>query len=313
MQPGGADAIVARRRTAGRATRAPAYFVAAALACALGAFSPAALASEPSSRSWSDANRARRAHRSFDPNHDAFAIELGFGALGRTFVYADRGTSNLRDYTLYAAPTAYFRAEAWPSVFFPRLPFDLGVVGGASSALGVKSTIDGARIPTTWTRWDLGLAARVGIPRGSARVTLTYGRDRFAFSTSDVVFYELPQVDYAYLRVGADARVWLWKFAGLASLGWRFSLLGSRDGTQRDTITDRFAHATYGGVDVQLGAALPLLPLFRQQWLRGLELRATVEWTRWFYAMHPQVGDEYVAGGALDHAFGLRLGAAWVW
>lgn len=272
----------------------------------IGPFAPAARASEPSAF-------GRRAHRSFDPNRNAFGVELGNGLLGRTFVYADRGTANLRDYSLYAATTAYFRAEAWPTVFFPRLPFDLGVVGGASSALGLKSTIDGAHVPTAWTRWDVGLAARVGIPRGSARLTVAYGRDRFAFATSDVVFYELPQVDYAYLRVGADARVWLWNFAGLVSLGWRFSLLGDRDGTQRETITDRFAHATYGAVDVQLGAAMPLSWLWQRRWLRGLEVRATVEWTRWFYSMHPQLGDEYVAGGALDHAFGLRLGAAWVW
>jgi hypothetical protein len=301
-----ADAIAARRPRAGRATRGAAYFVAGALACALGALAPQALASEPG-------DRARRAHRSFDPNHDAFGVELGFGVLGRTFVYADRGTANLRDYSLWAAPSSFVRAEAWPTVFFPRLPFDLGLVGGAASAFALRSTIDGARIPTSWTRWDVGIAARVGIPRGSARVTLAYGRDRFAFSTSDVVFYELPQVDYAYVRLGGDARIALWRFAALASVGWRFALLGSRDGIQRDTLTERFSHATLGGVDVQLGAALPLLPLFRQRWLRGLELRATLEWTRWFYAMHPALGDEYVAGGALDHMFGLRLGAAWVW
>ncbi len=309
MQSLGARANASRSDAARRPPPVGAYCVAAALACSVGALAPAARADDAQVESTG----ARRTHRTFDPDHDAVGLELGLGLLGRTFVYADRGTANLRDYSLYGAPTSYVRAEAWPSLLAPRLPFDLGVVGGASTAFGSKSTIDGARIGNAWTRWDVGLAARVRIPRGSARVSLAYGRDRFAFSTSDVVFYELPQVDYAYVRVGADARVGLGRFAALASLGWRFAVLGSRDGTQRETISDRFSHSTVGGIDVQLGAALPLWPLLRQRGLRGLELRAALEWTRWFYAMHPQLGDEYVAGGALDHMFGLRLGAAWVW
>ena len=45
----------------------------------------------------------------------------------------------------------------------------------------------------------------------------------------------------------------------------------------------------------------------------GLEARLVAEYARFFYSFTPQVGDAYVAGGALDQIYGMRLGAAYAY
>jgi hypothetical protein len=251
----------------------------------------------------------------WDPDRSAVGVEGGVGVLGRTFVYADRGTADLREYEALAIATPYVRFDVWPAFIPKKFPLDLGFVGGAGGSIGLRSTIDGARVPTRWTRWDLGVALRAHIPRGSARLGVSVGRDRFAFDASEVPSWQLPQTDYTYVRVGVDARIRLGFAAVVGALGYRFVPLGHRDGAALDTVSDRFPHATVGGVDAQLGIVLPLYGrsgIGLDRWLRGLEVRTTFEWTRWFYAMHPELGDAYVAGGALDHGFGVRFGFGWV-
>lgn len=285
-----------RRRPRGRA-----YVFAAAVACA------ATAASAPAA-----AAKVRPRHRMFDPDHSAVGVEAGLGVLGRTFAYADRGTPNLRDYSAWGVAAPYARLDVWPTFLIKKFPLDLGLVGGVATSAGLRSTIDGDRVPTSWTRWDLGVALRASIPYGSARLGVSVGRDRFAFGASDALAYELPQVDYTYVRVGADVRGRFGWAVVTSAIGYRFVPLGARDGTQVDTVNGRFPRSTAGGVDLQLGVALPLYYLTRDRGFRGVEVRTTFEWTRWFHSMHPQLGDEYVAGGALDHMFGVRFGVAWV-
>jgi hypothetical protein len=314
VRPASLDAIAIRRTGARRSARPAAYFAATSLACAITA---AALEIKAASRDATatptdvGVERPRRDHGIAE--RAAVDVEAGIGVFGRSFLFDDRGTPNLRDYTLYATPMPYAQVEAWPSALFGAFPVDVGLLLGGASTVGFGSTIDGASVPTSWTRWNLGVAARVAMPRGFARVTVSYDRDRFAYSTSDpVLAVEVPQTDYASLRVGADGRLSLGRGTGrvalLAGFAWRFVQLGARDGSSLSQVSDRFPQATVGGLDAHVGVVVPLARV-----MRGLEARATFEYTRWFYAMHPALGDAYVAGGALDQRFGVRLGAAWCW
>ena len=42
------------------------------------------------------------------------------------------------------------------------------------------------------------------------------------------------------------------------------------------------------------------------------ELRLQLEYTRYYYTMNPEVGDPYVAGGALDEFFGSQITVSYV-
>ena len=44
----------------------------------------------------------------------------------------------------------------------------------------------------------------------------------------------------------------------------------------------------------------------------GLEGRIVFDYERYFYAFQPIPGDAYVAGGALDQFFGVRLAVAYI-
>ena len=49
------------------------------------------------------------------------------------------------------------------------------------------------------------------------------------------------------------------------------------------------------GADAELVARYAVSPMF--------ELRAGLEWRRYWFAMHSQPGDTYIAGGAVDQSF----------
>jgi hypothetical protein len=46
--------------------------------------------------------------------------------------------------------------------------------------------------------------------------------------------------------------------------------------------------------------------------IEGVEARVMGEYTRFFSSFSPEVGDPYVAGGALDHFLGVRLAGAYI-
>jgi hypothetical protein len=104
----------------------------------------------------------------------------------------------------------------------------------------------------------------------------------------------LPAARTIAVRLGFDARLLV---AGRLSLflGGAYLLT-----TSPGEIYDRFRAPRVFGVDGELGAALAIVP--------GLEARLTGRYTRYVATFKPIIGDQIVAGGALDEQLQFGLG-----
>lgn len=232
---------------------------------------------------------------------------LGFDLGGRFFSYNDGLSSNLRDYDVFGAPQIFLQAGVYPfsGMDTPVLQ-GLGIVGDFRIALGLGSeTADGAQVDTTWYRWDAGIRLRQ--PLGSVEtaddrrvilgLTGTIGQDSFTLEAPGLLQAELPSVSYTFLRVGLDA----WFPAGPIWLTLKGGYLGA---VSAGEVYDRFTATSIGGIDLGGGISIPIVA--------GLDARIMAEYVRWFYAYEPEVGDAFIAGGALDQYIHLQVGPGYV-
>jgi len=228
----------------------------------------------------------------------AAGMELG----ARDFRYTSRVTQNLRDYSLGAAPLVVANGAVYPFVASARALPDIGVVGSFAQAVGVSSaTPSGTTVATRWSRYSVGAVMRLrfdGVADGAVvRVSGVYGEEAFAFDdATSGLDAQLPAVTYRFVRPYVDARVELGRAAAFAGVGYLAVLSGG-------AVADRFPSASVAGVEASLGGAFAIV--------RGLELRAVLDYRRFFYALHPVPGATYVAGGALDQLAGAQLALAY--
>jgi len=223
------------------------------------------------------------------------SIDIG----NRRFKYSDPVGGALRPYNLSIAPMLSFGLEAYPlaTLDVPVLR-DLGFRGRFSRAFGLDSTTpEGATIDTTWTRFGGELRERLLIPgRHPLEFGAFFGGDAsyFEMSSKSKVGALLPSARTIALRFGLDGRVLV---AGRFSTELGFAYLAV---TSPGAIYERFRDPQVAGIDGNLGCALALIP--------GLEARLVGRYTRYFATFHPEVGDPFVAGGALDEQLQVSLG-----
>ena len=218
-----------------------------------------------------------------------FAAGGGSGA--RIVRYSDGLSPGLRTYDLAASPNLVLSAEVYP---FARLDVPvlrgLGVYGGFQRALGVSSeTSNGTSVSTNWWRAEGGLRLRLAFGDEARFVLGVHGgivKERFAYEGDQNLVSWLPDVDYLFWRAGVDGRLRAGPVAILAQLAYLPAIQGG-------ALADRFRQTSFGALELGGGLAVPIVPIF--------EMRATAVYTRVFYSFHPEVGDLYVAGGALDH------------
>jgi hypothetical protein len=235
---------------------------------------------------------------------ELFSIAVSFELAGRFFSYNDIYSNNLRDYDVFGVPSLFVGAEIYPLADSGTpIAEDLGVVGHFAQAFALDSeTSDGTVVGTSWNRFDVGLRFRLNLgDRGDAPVLgLTGGFSRmdFSFDAPAPLSEEVPAVTYSSLFVGLDGRVPV----GPVAIGAGAKYLGALGAG--DT-KDRFTDPSIGGVSFGLGVAVPIA--------MGLEGRFWTEYQRWFYAFKPEVGDPFVAGGALDQYLFLQLGLGFLY
>ncbi|HEX2674668.1 MAG TPA: hypothetical protein VHM25_27520 [Polyangiaceae bacterium] len=223
------------------------------------------------------------------------SIDIG----NRRFKYSDPIGNALRPYSLAIAPMLSFGLEAYPlaTLDVPVLR-DLGFRGRFSRAFAVDSTTpEGATIDTTWTRFGGELRERLLIPgRHPLELGAFFGADAsyFEMSSASKVGALLPSARTISLRFGLDGRVLV---AGRFSTELGFAYLAV---TSPGAIYKRFRDPDVAGIDGNLGCVLAVMP--------GLEARLVGRYTRYFATFHPEVGDPYVAGGALDEQLQVGLG-----
>lgn len=227
------------------------------------------------------------------------AVSASADVGSRHFKYSDPVGPMPVAYRLPIAPMASFGLEAYPfaASYVPVLR-DLGFRGRFSQgfALGSK-TPDGVEIDTSWTRFGGDVRERIFVP-GSRPIELGVfvGADAsyFGMKTKTPLPALLPEARTIAVRLGIDGRMLV---AGRFSLfiGGAYLLT-----TSPGEIYDRFRSPSVFGVDGELGAALGVAP--------GLEVRLLGRYTRYVASFKPVIGDQIVAGGALDQQLQFGLG-----
>ncbi|MCC6559106.1 MAG: hypothetical protein IT372_39785 [Polyangiaceae bacterium] len=235
-----------------------------------------------------------------DPRTALFAVELGFELGGRWFRYSDGITQNLRPYDVFGAPTVAVGGEVYP-LAGSAIPVmkDLGITLSYARALGLSSSTEGGDpVTTTYQRFGAGLRFRYPLMPGAlVGGSLGFRLIQFSFDAPDPLAAEVPEVSYAALRLGVDGRV----PAGPVALTAMMEFLGPLSSGE---VYDRFRGASVLGVGCGGGVIYPAF--------EGVEVRLSIEYTRFFSAFTPELGDPYIAGGALDHFLGIRLAGAYI-
>ena len=249
------------------------------------------------------------------PGSELFNLFLGAEFGGRFFDYtaSPANTANTRPYNVFGAPSIHIAGAVYPAAMLDvPIVSDIGVVGMYRHAFGLQSQTERVQ-PTdpqflfdnSWNAYRVGLRYRHRLgDKDPVVLMLTgqFGGMRFQYEAlnaeSAAIINEVPNVEYQYLRGALDARIPAWRFAFMLGAGYMGPLSAGE-------VYDRFTSSSVGGIDTHLDIAFVLT--------KGLETRIGVEYQRFFYSFAPEVGDAYVAGGALDQLLGIRLGAAYVY
>lgn len=237
----------------------------------------------------------------------AVEVAASFRLLGRNLSYNDDIFQSLRPYDVAGAPTLRVDVGWYPGAHLAsgalgwigvEAQGDL-VVGLTSrdprgrrfetSAFGVLAAVRG-RVPFAQPSTEGKRPHELGLSVGG-------GLDAFTFGEGpDGADPEVPDVEYAFVRVGVDGRAWLTHAISLrADLGYRFVLSAGELGDAA-----WFPEASVGGLDGRLRAGYVLLG--------ELEVILEGEICRYFASFEPRPGDSPVAGGAVDQRWSLAVG-----
>lgn len=173
------------------------------------------------------------------------------------------------------------------------------VIGRGELAVGVNGsrTSDGTAYATSSSEWALGAGLDVGLRSARIGITATYGEQRFSVD-DDPAMELVPDVTYRFARGGVSFAMPLAsRFSLLVTGGYRhlFGMGGLTGSTW-------FPRATGAGIDVAAGVAFHVT-----SWL---DVQARLDTRRYFFAMNPEVGDPWIAGGATDDYIGGAIGLA---
>ena len=274
------------------------------MAIALITTSPAAFSAPPEVPTTPDPDRdvealGRREAARMAAGRIEVAVSASADVGSRHFKYSDPVGPLPVAYRLPLAPMASFGLETypWASSHVPVLR-DLGFRGRISQGFALGSeTPDGVKIETSWTRFGGEVRERILVPgRHAIELGVYVGADAsyFGMTTATPVPALVPAARTIAVRLGFDARLLV---AGRLSLLLGGAYLAI---TSPGEIYDRFRSPRVFGVDGELGAALGIVP--------GLEARLMGRYTRYVASFKPIIGDQIVAGGALDEQLQFGLG-----
>jgi len=230
------------------------------------------------------------------------AAEIGFEMGGRVFTYSDGISGNLRRYDVYGAPVLAAGVEVFPAAMttVPVLR-DLGITLGYGRAVGLSSATEGGEpVDTVYQRITAALKYRIPIERPTGPVIGVLGGVRwqtFNVAAPGALGEQVANVDYLAIRAGVDGWIPLGPVAAMLGFEWLEPLTTGE-------VYDRFSGAKVHGITATAGLAA--------RFESGLQIRLTGEYVRFFSDFDPVLGDPYVAGGALDQFFGVRLGLAYM-
>jgi hypothetical protein len=225
------------------------------------------------------------------PSLDA---SVSVGGSVRRLSFRDRVTPTLAAWRSGALAVWGLSLQAYPST--GRLPIldDVGAYGWYKRSLESRTlTADSVlEFRTQEIAWEAGLRWRAmygGQERGA--VSVGYGSLRQVFSGARLPGYRLPAGTIQYWRPGLEGQVSLGRV--VLGAGAAYLLI-----VRQDFLSTFFPRASKGGVEASMRASMDVGQV-------GLTLSGRYQ--RFFYSLHPQPYDPYVAGGALDELFSIDL------
>lgn len=237
------------------------------------------------------------------------AFDLGVYAhlFSRKLRYNDDLYRLMRTYTLQLGPAVKFDGRWYPGAhfgagFYAHIGFEFAY----ERAFGIDSKrADGETFPTTSHSWLVGLRGRVPFGDHEASLGVGYGLHTFVVEAAGPsqpgreIIPQVPGVTYRFVRIHAEGRFAL--VAGLrATVRAAWLQLVDLGGVESELW---FPRANAGGIEAEL--------LLGYELDAGLEIRVGFDVRRYFFSMNPEVGDPFIAGGALDQYLGYTLGIAY--
>lgn len=237
-------------------------------------------------------------------NTAVLVAALHYQTAGRFFSYSDGLSANLRPYDVFGPPMVDAAIEFYPGAIPDvKIARDIGLWGTFSMAFALDSATEGGEpVSTSFYRVGGGLRGRIrfGDAPESATLGISAGFTllNFSFDAPEPLASEIPTASYKMIQGGLDMRIPAGPVRIFFGGNFLYPLAGG-------AVYDRFRDASVLGIDAHLGVGIPVAT--------GFELRLAGEFTRFFSAFKPVVGDPYVAGGALDQYLWIRVGAAYAY
>jgi hypothetical protein len=157
------------------------------------------------------------------------------------------------------------------------------------------TTLDnaGAELDTSMAAFFAGLRGRLPIGKQELAISASFGQH--AFSIDGDERRPFPDVQHVYLRPGLDATFRVDSVSFGFHAGHRFRL-----STGELESATWFPRLTGAGFDAGL--------FIGQRLYETLEIRGGVDVRRYYFALHPEVGDRYIVGGAVDQYPSIWMG-----
>ncbi len=241
--------------------------------------------------------------RALPPANPWLDLELGGGGLNRSLTFNQnvvvQGSALLQPYRLGVGPIGTAKVVLFP--WQNDKVGNFGVEGEIRQGLGISSARStGGSFSDTVHEYAAGFRYRVLFATaGDVFFSLTFGEDAFTFSGPDRSSLLIPDTIYHYTRGGAGMHLAIAGGLGV-SFGGGYRYIDNHGGPQISQ--EVFPHLTVAGADAD--------GVVRYALNATVELRAGLEWRRYWYAMHSQLGDRVVAGGAVDQSFDFTAGIA---
>jgi hypothetical protein len=216
------------------------------------------------------------------------------GSSMRRLAFRDRITPTLVGWQSGALALGGIAIQAYPSTGRLLVIDDIGAYGSYARSLKSRTlTADNVLGFTTQeVAWEVGLRWRLmsdGNEVGA--VTMGYGSVRHDFSNAQLPGYLLPDGTIQYWRPGLEGRFSVGRLKLGAGAAYLFVV-------RQDFLETYFPRASKGGVEGTVRASMDV---------GRIALTLSGKYQRFFYSLHPQPYDPYVAGGALDELFSIDL------
>lgn len=227
--------------------------------------------------------------------------ELGAEAMGRHLSYHDDLFHQMNTYDLTAAPGVYGRVAFYPGALSANRAASMFGLTLGGDLVAAPDSLDTRGVAVPVRAWGYTAGLRVRLPEGMPDVGLdvAYVAQRFTLGRSTPSLDAgVPNVGAQSLRLGASARI---AITGRVAVTGRAAFLAVLDTGAAPSLY--FPRLSTNGVEAAAGVAVGV-------W-RGVELRAAIEYRRYFSSMNPEPGDAHIVGGSLDEYITGTLGVAY--